>query len=295
MRFRDLLTLTGAIWSAVTEASPEPVAGTAEHSAYGKVVNVNDPDPLWAKYGLNSSAEFKYFVEPGHDDILGHYDSRFFTEPVADEKRSQTMVDMVRAYLNFFDENGLETWIAHGTLLGWWWNTKIMPWDWDMDTQVLDTTLFQLADRYNQSVVQYSPKSSDATRSYLLDINPWARQRVNGTGLNIIDARWIDMQTGLYIDITGVSKIHPEKPDVWEDKHKHTYRTGELYPLRKTTFEGVAAKVPFQYEAILIQEYGKNSLTTTHFHNHTWTPESNEWVPDKVADADADADEKQYE
>ena len=141
-----------------------------------------------------------------------------------------------------------------------------MPWDWDMDTQVPDTTLRQLADRYNQTVVQYSTKNADIQRTYLLDINPWARQRENGMGLNIIDARWIDMQTGLYIDITGLSKANPEKPNLWMDKHEHQYRTGDIYPLRKTTFEGVAAKVPFDYDAILIEEYGKTALTSTHFH-----------------------------
>lgn len=124
MHLWGLLALTGAIWSARTEASSASSSGSAEQH-YGKVVNQDDPDPLWDKYGLNKSEEFKYFHEPGHDDILGHYDSRYFTEPVADEERPQTMTYMVRAYLNFFEENGLETWIAHGTLLGWWWNGKV--------------------------------------------------------------------------------------------------------------------------------------------------------------------------
>ena len=33
---------------------------------------------------------------------------------------------MIRAYLDYFRENNLETWLAHGTLLGWWWNGKVM-------------------------------------------------------------------------------------------------------------------------------------------------------------------------
>ena len=32
---------------------------------------------------------------------------------------------MIRAYLTFFRENNMDTWIAHGTLLGWWWNGKV--------------------------------------------------------------------------------------------------------------------------------------------------------------------------
>jgi hypothetical protein len=67
----------------------------------------------------------KYFHEPGHDDILGHYDTRFFHGIVSYEERSDTLHHMIRAYLDFFRNNGLETWIAHGTLLGWWWNGKV--------------------------------------------------------------------------------------------------------------------------------------------------------------------------
>jgi hypothetical protein len=56
---------------------------------------------------------------------MGHYDIRFFKSVVDYEERTDTLTHMVKAYLNFFRENGLETWIAHGTLLGWWWNGKV--------------------------------------------------------------------------------------------------------------------------------------------------------------------------
>jgi hypothetical protein len=59
------------------------------------------------------------------DDILGHYDSRYFKGVVDYDTRTDTLHHMIRAYLNFFRERGLETWIAHGTLLGWWWNGKV--------------------------------------------------------------------------------------------------------------------------------------------------------------------------
>lgn len=81
-------------------------------------------DPLWLEYGLNASEEYKYFHEPGHDDTWRHYDIRFFSTPVDDTARGETQTHMARAYLHFFEANNLETWIAHGTLLGWWWNGK---------------------------------------------------------------------------------------------------------------------------------------------------------------------------
>ena len=59
------------------------------------------------------------------DDLLHHYDSRFFQGIVTYEERTRTLHHMVRAYLKFFHEKGLETWIAHGTLLGWWWNGAV--------------------------------------------------------------------------------------------------------------------------------------------------------------------------
>lgn len=69
--------------------------------------------------------ESKYFHEPGEDNTLGHYDTRFFKGVVSYEERTDTLTHMIRAYLHFFQENGLETWLAHGTLLGWWWNGKV--------------------------------------------------------------------------------------------------------------------------------------------------------------------------
>src|SRR5436190_19967684 len=69
--------------------------------------------------------EFKYFREPDGDAILNHYDTRYFGGVVSDEERMDSLVHMVRAYLIFFRKEGLETWIAHGTLLGWWWNRKV--------------------------------------------------------------------------------------------------------------------------------------------------------------------------
>lgn len=123
MRWRTLLALVPALWSAVAALpSPDDAKTQSPHGVY------TDPtlkDPLWWKYGLNASAEYKYFHEPGRDDILGHYDSRYFTEPVDDAERADVLTHMIRAYLNFFNENELETWIAHGTLLGWWWNGKV--------------------------------------------------------------------------------------------------------------------------------------------------------------------------
>ncbi|KAF2250505.1 hypothetical protein BU26DRAFT_562485 [Trematosphaeria pertusa] len=221
----------------------------------------------------------KYFHEPGEGDVMGHYDARYFKGVVADDERTDTQLHMIRAYLDFFRQEGLDTWIAHGTLLGWWWNGRRLPWDWDMDTQVSGATLAFLGERYNQTHHKYVSDDGSVKREYLLDVNPMARERERGDGMNIIDARWIDLRNGLFIDITGLSETHPDTaPGVWSCKNYHRYHTSDLYPMRETVFEGVIAKVPYSYDKILIQEYQEKALVVTEFQGHAWDPNRKEWL-----------------
>jgi phosphorylcholine metabolism protein LicD len=172
---------------------------------------------------------------------------------------------MIRAYLRFFRDNRLETWIAHGTLLGWWWNGKKLPWDLDIDTQVSDQTLTYLATNLNSTVYNYVDTANDISIDYLLDVNPYYTERDRGNGMNIIDARWIDVRNGLYIDVTGLSETDQKYPGVWACKNYHHYLTKDLYPLRESTFEGMPAKIPYAYDKILVEEYAETALTLTEY------------------------------
>jgi hypothetical protein len=199
-------------------------------------------------------------------DIYGHYDRRYFRGVVTYDQRSNSLHHMIRAYLRFFKDNGLETWIAHGTLLGWWWNGKMLPWDPDIDTQVSDLTLSYMANYLNMTVYHYVDESNGIARDYLLDVNPWFFERERGDGMNIIDARWIDVRNGLYIDITGLSETEQDQhPGVWSCKNYHHYPIKDLYPMRESTFEGMPAKVPYAYEKILIDEYAEKALILTEY------------------------------
>ncbi|KAH7073683.1 LicD family-domain-containing protein [Paraphoma chrysanthemicola] len=221
----------------------------------------------------------KYFHEAGDDEILGHYDRRYFHGVVTDEERTDTQAHMIRAYLTFFRNHGLDTWIAHGTLLGWWWNGKRLPWDYDLDTQVSSTTLNRLGELYNQTKYLYTSSDGMVKREYLIDVNPWIFERVRGDGMNVIDARWIDVRNGLYVDITGLSETNPAtNPGVWSCKNYHEYKIDELYPMRESMFEGVMAKVPYAYDKILTDEYQTKALVVTNFNGHMWEPKLREWV-----------------
>ena len=141
--------------------------------------------------------------------------------------------------------------------------------------QVAHPTLVYLAEHYNNTIYEYSSEHDDPSiqppvkRSYLLDINPAYIERVKGNGNNVIDARWIDMRNGLFIDLTGVSETLPErKPGVWSCKNDHHYNTSDLFPMRETVFEGVVAKVPYAYVRILTEEYQEKALVVTEYEGY---------------------------
>jgi flagellar biosynthesis GTPase FlhF len=153
-----------------------------------------------------------------------------------------------------------------------------LPWDFDLDTQVSDATLHHLGEVYNQTKYPYTSEDGQTERVYLLDVNPWIWQRERGDGLNVIDARWIDLRNGLFIDITGLAETHLDnQPGVWSCKNYHRYRTDELYPLRETMFEGAVAKVPYSYDKILTDEYRESALVNTQFNGHEWNPNAKVW------------------
>ncbi|KAF2964018.1 hypothetical protein GQX73_g9553 [Xylaria multiplex] len=113
--------------------------------------------------------EQKYFHEPGWDAESGHYDARYFQGKVPYEQHRPALRHLIRSYLTTFKDLGVETWLAHGSLLGWWWNGRIMPWDYDLDVQVSVVTLAFLGERYNRSTHEYEYDIDDDD-SFKLDI-----------------------------------------------------------------------------------------------------------------------------
>ena len=102
--------------------------------------------------------------------------------------------------------------------------------------------------------------SSDLGADYLLEVNPHYLND-DGDKQNMIDARWIDTDTGVFIDITTLRTNHTAQASGVERavmvKDKHHYKYDDIYPLRNSLFEGIPVKVPFAYAQVLVEEYGK--------------------------------------
>ncbi|KAK6361676.1 hypothetical protein TWF730_005390 [Orbilia blumenaviensis] len=223
--------------------------------------------------------ELKYFREPGVA-AAGHYDGRFYIGFVTDIERQRTLRHLIRAWLQWTQNQGIETWLAHGTLLGWWWNNQILPWDTDLDVQLSEATLKTLAENFNMTTWSYNFEEENFQRDYLLDINPYWVSRLRGTSANLIDGRWIDKSTGLFIDITGLSETHGvTRPGVVSCKNLHRYKLEEIYPLRTVKFEEFKAYIPNLYEKVIIKEYRSRAFTATEFEKHEWQPAVGAWIP----------------
>ncbi|CAL3972276.1 unnamed protein product [Diplocarpon coronariae] len=215
-----------------------------------------------------------------------HYDGRFADHQLGYHERKQALSNLIQTYLRTFSDLGVETWLMHGTLLGWWWNRKILPWDSDLDMQVSEASMHYLASYYNMSVFHYRTPRIPKGRDYLLEINPHYVDREQTDRLNVIDARWIDTDSGLFIDITTAryNTTHPAGPGMLSCKDGHEYRDTYIFPLRDTLFEGTPAKIPSGYRDILEAEYKHKALTETEYEGHRFDEAQLEWIPVREKD-----------
>ena len=106
-----------------------------------------------------------------------------------------------------------------------------MPWDLDADVQVTEGDMYYLAAYHNMTTFYYRYSAIPDGRHFLLEINPYFKHRGYDDYLNVIDGRWIDTSTGLFIDITAAryNVDHPEGEGILYDKNGHEYRVSYCY------------------------------------------------------------------
>ncbi|KAF4949011.1 hypothetical protein FGADI_9296 [Fusarium gaditjirri] len=220
----------------------------------------------------------KYFREASQ---YPHYDLRYFGEALEPQLQNAGIRVLMQTYLATFRDLGVQTWLMHGSLLGWWWGKKVMPWDLDADVSVTEADMYFLAAYYNMTIYYYQYEGCPEGCFFQLEINPYHKYRERDDYMNFIDARWIDMQNGLFIDITAAryDPGHEMGDGVMYDKHDHEFKDKYIFPLLDTTFEGVQAKVPYRYKEILASEYGKGALSKTDYHDHRFDVEKMQWIP----------------
>lgn len=157
---------------------------------------------------LNATEKYFHEAELEGSSSGSHFDWRFFRRSTySDYEHKVILHRLTRAWLRFARSANLKTWLAHGTLLGWYWNGLNMPWDKDLDVQMTARSVLLLARNYNQSIVVDYTDNADVAgvHLYFIDVSPYFYNRTHGDGANVIDARFIDVETGMYVDITALA------------------------------------------------------------------------------------------
>jgi hypothetical protein len=159
-----------------------------------------------------------------------------------------------------------------------------MPWDSDVDVMVSERSIRLLAAYYNMTIHNFHIPGSTRPYQYLLEINPhYAEDKLDEQ--NKIDARWIDTDSGLFIDITTLRRDKAAaangETDAMMVKDKHQYNYDDIYPLVDSVFEGSPACIPYAYPAILVEEYGHQALSDIHHASHRFAVEQQAWVLQK--------------
>ena len=170
--------------------------------------------------------------------------------------RTNIILDrLLRNWNRFAEEKGIITWIMHGPLLSWYWDGLMFPFDVDIDIQMPMMELARLAKDYNQTLVLEDPK--EGYGKYLIDVGTYIHNSSISKQSNHIDARFVDIDSGIYIDITGLSKskantpeeyvnnelvnidkgFHDEQVEIYNDCRKHFYKLEQLSPL-KYSYDG---------------------------------------------------------
>jgi hypothetical protein len=96
-----------------------------------------------------------------------------------------------------------------------------------------EKSMTYLASFYNMTVFHYKTPRIPEGRDYMLEINPHYVNREQSDKMNVIDARWIDTSSGLFIDMTTAryNYTHPAGEGMLSCKDGHEYRVRPSLPL----------------------------------------------------------------
>lgn len=256
---------------------------------------------------LYGNESLKFFTEAKvFDTTVGdHYDWRFFNGiDYQSEENALSLHRLIRTWLSFTRKLGLKTWVAHGSLLAWHFNGMNFPWDDDVDVQMPIQDLLKLSEHFNQSMIVED--TEDGFGRFFLDCSTPITAREHGNGMNNIDARFIDVDSGLYIDITGLAVSNEKISSRYQDsvpqvimnlrvdfkdvsntmrfyncKNRHFVSLSEISPLVRTFFDGEVAYVPKNYATIISHEY-KDGLTRRQHLGRIYLGQLRIWVHQSI-------------
>ncbi|CCH46166.1 putative secreted protein [Wickerhamomyces ciferrii] len=198
---------------------------------------------------LKSSLQTKeLFIEKYFREVLlsrttnhlqgGHFDWRFFSGDINQHDRSIILSRLLQNWFKLTSNSGLISWLAHGQLLSYDFNGLNFPWDDDLDVQMPFQDFAKFSELYNGTLVIEDPNIG--LGRYFIDVTNSLTHRLKGNNNNHIDARFIDVDTGLFIDITALAVSPSDLPRKYENDYKNLMQKGEeLKHVDPNAFDGI--------------------------------------------------------
>lgn len=257
--------------------------------------------------------EFKYFGE-GYtiaEPFGSKVDYRFYDLELIEkyQLKNAKLQQLIRGWIHFSRIAGVNWWLTHSSLMGWYWNGFHLPFENRATAQVPIGDLFDKLIPHNQSIIfDYKDSTTGHYGSFFLDINPFSINAGNDADgknkVNLVDARFIDMSTGLVLDISasrafkpdgGKKGIHRElnlgdqkkvKKMIEEskfntvlyDKEHNFTPLEEVLPLVPVHFDNELAFIPSHYSKILSDDSDK-SLTRSSKSGFKFRSLFKLWIP----------------
>lgn len=125
-----------------------------------------------------------------------HLDIRYGKNNLSKRTIHSQLKMLLSETVNIFNIVNIPCIIMHGSLIGWYFGQKMLPWDDDIDIVILDEHREKL-----KTLHEYQ------NNKILIEVNP-VIDTIRRDPSNIIEARIICKETGVFIDITNLSKAN---------------------------------------------------------------------------------------
>ncbi|SCV02191.1 LANO_0F15852g1_1 [Lachancea nothofagi CBS 11611] len=244
--------------------------------------------------------EYKYFHETSElsntpDRFQNHMDVRFFSGLITNKwRRLRILNSLTRCWHLFAESQNYTSWLAHDSLYAYLYTGSQFPWSTTQVVQMPVNDLHLLAQYFNQSLIIESPLEGNGR--FFIDVQPFIASRNHEDDLNNVDARFIDVDSGLYIDILGVGysantlenrrlKSQYERKlagavslaagnkeiGIISERSGKNFLITDLLPLRLSKYHGLPVNVPCHTLTIVKDEnsvfsslYGSKQLLQKH-------------------------------
>jgi len=190
-----------------------------------------------------------------------HYDLKY-GKIVENNELIMELKKLLITLTTICNEKKIKIIIMHGSLIGWHFNKKILPYDNDIDVCILE-----------EDIIKFIKCDGIENDDYIIKVNPNFINRSQKDRDNVIDARIISKNCGVFIDITFLTSVH--NSNCYSCKSPHYYKKDNIKPLIKDTFEDCDIYIPYLYKYCLFQEYGQNVLKPNY---KNWIFKNNKWI-----------------